>query len=91
MERTGTNISSNDLLYGILLILNYGCACRLRIDQYRNPAIPPSTKPKGPVMKMPNSGPWLACGVKMIGPKNPAEKPMPPKRTAPINMLEINP
>ena len=41
-------------------------------------------------MKIPSRGPWLASGVKMIGPKNPAEKPMPPATIAPYATLDAN-
>lgn len=38
----------------------------------------PSIKPKGPVMKIPRSGPCVASGEKNIGPKNPNENPIDP-------------
>ena len=45
---TGFWSGASSLLYGLF---------RPFIVQYKNPAIPPKTKPAGPVMKMPRRGP----------------------------------
>ena len=47
--------------------------------------------PAGPVIKRPNNGPWLALGAKIIGPKKPAEKEIPPINIAPVNIAAIIP
>lgn len=56
-----------------------------------NAYTPPRIKLKGPVINMPSRGPWLACGLKIIGPKNPAQKPIEPNTIAPSKMLVIIP
>ena len=42
-------------------------------------------------MKIPNNGPWLAPGAKIIGPKKPAQNPIEPSRSAPRNVLATSP
>ncbi len=42
-------------------------------------------------MKRPSSGPWFAPGMKMIGPKKPAAKAMPPVTSAPSITALANP
>jgi len=61
------------------------------MNQYKNPTKTPNTTPKGPVIKIPNSGPKLFSGAKITGPKNPAQKQIPPMRIAPINIHQGNP
>ena len=43
----------------------------------------PKRLPIGPLMKIPIRGPWLASGMKAMGPKNPIAKKRAPLRTAP--------
>jgi hypothetical protein len=40
---------------------------------------------------MPSIGPWFTWGVRIMGPKKPAQNPTAPTSTAPISALEINP
>lgn len=40
---------------------------------------------KGPLMKMPNMGPWLDSGMKIMGPKKPPRNPTMPRMAAPRN------
>jgi hypothetical protein len=42
------------------------------------PRIAPRNTPAGPVMNIPSSGPWLASGVRMIGPIYPSMNPVNP-------------
>ena len=38
-------------------------------------------------MNRPSNGPWFASGAKIMGPKNPPTKPMPPTTSAPLSVI----
>src|SRR5690606_16217288 len=42
------------------------------------PTTRPATAPSGPVIRMPSSGPWLASGATIMGPKKPIANATPP-------------
>jgi hypothetical protein len=44
-------------------------------------------KLRGPVMKIPSIGPWLASGVTIIGPTKPTRKPITPVIQAPRHII----
>lgn len=49
------------------------------------------TIPAGPVINIPNIGPWLAPGARIIGPKKPTEKELPPINIAPVKVAATPP
>jgi len=51
------------------------------------PMSAPSTKPNGPVRRIPSSGPKLALGLIISGPKKPTTRPTPPTKN-PARQLE---
>jgi len=58
-------------------------------DQYITPPIRPTIKPNGPVMKIPNNGPWLALGNNSIGPINPRRNENTPVIKPILRILEM--
>ena len=49
----------------------------------------PTTKPSGPVIRMPSSGPRLACGQMISGPTKPKARPIPPTRRPALQLFQM--